>query len=224
MSATDAPDWQTIVTLQSGGTVTDAPDWTDVVTGPGGVQPVTAVGASFASMWLSSGVKGLTMDPTSAGGGASPVGGAISLMAFTALTTATFSNIWVPLHAGSTYTVGQTFAGIYDFGQASAGNFTLLAISAAATAPAVWASSGCNPVAMTSGVNLTEGSTYTVALVSNPGGLDCDGLTLGTFEAPPNFASFPLRSGASPGVPGLPATISFSVCTKALRLPLAYLT
>lgn len=32
----DAPDWQRIVQLISGGTLTDAPDWERVVTGPGG--------------------------------------------------------------------------------------------------------------------------------------------------------------------------------------------
>jgi predicted RecA/RadA family phage recombinase len=224
MTATDAPDWQTIVTLQTGGTVTDAPDWTDVVTGPGGIQPVTAVGASFASMWLTSGVLGLTMDPATAGGGASPVGGTIVLMAFTALATATFSNVWVPLHSGATYTVGETFAAIYDFGQASAGNFTRLAISASATAPAVWASSGCHPVAMTSGVNLTEGDVYVVGLLANGAGLSCDGVTYGTFELPPNFSSFPLRANSSASGITLPTTIAFSSCTLAQRLPLVYLS
>jgi hypothetical protein len=37
MSASDAPDWQTVVTTVAGGPgVTDAPDWQRVVVGPGG--------------------------------------------------------------------------------------------------------------------------------------------------------------------------------------------
>ena len=36
MTATDAPDWQTVVQIVSSGTVTDAPDWQTVVTAPGG--------------------------------------------------------------------------------------------------------------------------------------------------------------------------------------------
>lgn len=34
--ASDAPDWQKVIVIVSGGTVTDAPDWERVVTGPGG--------------------------------------------------------------------------------------------------------------------------------------------------------------------------------------------
>ena len=33
--ASDAPDWQRVVTLISGGSVSDAPDWQRTVTGPG---------------------------------------------------------------------------------------------------------------------------------------------------------------------------------------------
>jgi hypothetical protein len=48
--ATDAPDWQRVVTVQSGGTLTDAPDWERVVTGPGGGTVVgTAVLLAYAS-------------------------------------------------------------------------------------------------------------------------------------------------------------------------------
>jgi len=60
--ATDAPDWQKVVTLISGGSMSDAPDWQRTVTGPG----ATPVGG-YASI-TGEGQANTPGDLTQAGG------------------------------------------------------------------------------------------------------------------------------------------------------------
>lgn len=221
----DAPDYQTVITLVSGGSLSDAPDWQEVVTGPGGIQPVGSGAGGFMGLYASGGFIGVTMDPNVAQNTVGLLGGTMYLNAFTAMATGPVHNVYVPVQTGNTFTAADTWAAIYDFGQASAGHFTLLASSASGVAAGVWASSGANPVAMATNPTLTAGQIYTVATTCLGNTLTALGYTLGLGDTIlPKFANFPYRCNFGSGTTfnPMPATIAFSAVNLNPRVPLYY--
>jgi hypothetical protein len=218
MPATDAPDWQTIITLQTGGAVTDAPDWTDVVTGPGGTQPVGGAGGNgLLGMWGNAGFLGVTIDPGIGPATQGLLGGNLSVMAFVALFTGPVNNVIVPLTAGSALTGNSTYAGVYDMGQASAGNMTLLCTSASGAAATAWAGQGSVPVAMTTNPTLTAGQSYAVGVQVVGGGLSCFGPSPAGNYTSPNFSTFPVQGVLGHSATSLLNPIPFSSLLHAGR-------
>jgi hypothetical protein len=221
----DAPDWQRIITtVTAAGDVPDAPDWQRIVVGSGGTPVGGGSGFSFMGLYATAGFIGVTMDPQIAINNVGLLGGTMYLMAFTAMATGPVSNVIVPINGGSTYTANETWVAIYDFGQALAGHFTLLAQSASGVAAAVWANTGANPVALSTNPTLTQGQTYVAAAVTNGNTLNAFGYTIGPNNyISPNFANYPWRSDIGQGAPPLRSTIAFSAVTSILRAPLYYI-
>lgn len=218
----DSPDWQNIITLVSGGGVSDAPDWQTVVTGPGGTQPVVSgTGASFLQPIINGGNLGCTMNPYFGQGGASLLGGSHYVMPFAAGFTGTVNNVVIPVTSGTALTSTTTFAGIYDWGETTAGTMTLLCSSASGVAATAWASSGLHPVAMSTHPTLTAGKTYAIAAQIGGATLPCAGTTLGTITTGPP-AQYPWGLNVTFGGTSLPATITFASGSISQRLFLGF--
>jgi hypothetical protein len=175
MSATDAPDWQTIVTLTTGSSVTDAPDWTDVVTGPGGTPPVVAAGASPFGVYFAMGMLGVTCDIAPAGAGRGPTAGRMNFQTFTAGASGTVNNVYMYVVTGGTLTANENFFCIYDWGVATANTYTLLGQTAAGAIDTALHSVQLVKGTLTVGVPVVSGTTYVMGFLTN-----------GT---PPSFAS-----------------------------------
>lgn len=220
MPATDAPDFQRVaITVPSTGAVTDAPDFQRIVVGGGGTPIVSGgVGASFLQPFINGGFLGVAMHPYFATGGASLLGGTSYIMPFACALTSPVHNVILPVKSGAVMTAGTTFAGIYDWGETTAGSMTLLASSASGVAAAAWANAGVVPVAMTTNPTLTAGKTYAVLIQCNGNGPGCEGITLGTVETGPP-ATYPMGLNVGAGGTSLPAAITFASATIALRLP-----
>jgi hypothetical protein len=218
MPARDAPDYQTIITLQTGGTLTDAPDWTNVVTGPGGTQPVVGTGGNgLLGMWGNAGFLGVTIDPGIGPGTQGLLSPNLTVMAFVALFTGPVHNVIVPLTGGNTLTSNSTFAGVYDMGQASAGNMTLLCTSASGAAATAWTNQGSVPVAMTTNPTLTAGQSYAIGLQVVGGGLACFGPDPQGSYTSPNFSTFPVQGVIGNNATSLLNPIPFSSLLHAGR-------
>lgn len=161
------------------------------------------------------------MHPYTAIGGASLLGGTLYIMPFAAGATTTANNVTIPVTTGVALTSATTFAGIYDWGQTTAGTMTLLASSASGAAATAWASSGLHAVAMATPPTLTAGQTYAVAAQINGATLAVEGLTIGGITTG-GLATYPVGATASSGGTSLPATITFLSASIALRTFLAY--
>jgi hypothetical protein len=226
MTATDAPDWQTIVTLQTGGSVTDAPDWTDVVTGPGGVQPVVAGGSSWMSLWGAAGLVGVSLNPIAVfNTNVGLLGGTLYLIPFVALSTATVSQVYVPAAATVVLTPTTSYVGLYDFGQATSGTFTLLATSASGAFATTIGSNTGAPTTVSPSTKLTAGEVYVAAVQPNGNTINAWGYTgNSTFPTTPNFSTAPLwaQGGGGSGGGVLPPTMAFSTVFRSLRNGLVY--
>jgi hypothetical protein len=169
MPATDAPDWQTIITLQSGGAVTDAPDWTDVVTGPGGTPVGPAPGGGIVSVYFNAGFIGVTVDPNAAQTTIAHTQGVVALTIFSALATTSATGMTFNIWLGATCTANQNFLGIYDAGQTTAGVATLLGQTAAGVCDTPFATTAVHSVNFISPIPLIEGQSYYVGLLNNGG-------------------------------------------------------
>ena len=228
MPSIDAPDWQrVIVTVQASGDVPDAPDWERIVAGPGGT-PVGGGGApaGFAAVWTGAGMIGVTMEPMLLTGGVNLLGGSTYMFPFVALATASASTVWLPLTSSGTYTSATSYAGLYDFGQASAGHFTLLASTPVGAAATAWDAGGETSVALASSVPLTQGQIYNVAITAGGATLPALGVTLNGSAPPyPNFSTKPLWCGGFSLVANaLPASIAFTSVSHNTRNGLVFIS
>lgn len=216
----DAPDWERIaVTVQAAGDVPDAPDWERIVVGSGG-GPVTVVGGGGNGLlgpWANAGFIGVTIDPGIGPGTQGLLSGNLTVMAFTALFTGPVHNVIVPLTSGNTLTGNSTYAGIYDMGQASAGNMTLLCTSASGAAATAWTNQGSVAVPMTTNPTLTSGQSYAVGVQINGGGLACFGPDPQGSYTSPNFATFPVQGVLGHNATSLLNPIPFSSLLHAGR-------
>lgn len=223
MASNDAPDWErVVVTVEATGDVPDAPDWERIVVGSGGT-PIGGggVGTSLIQPFVNAGFLGVTMHPYTGIGGASLLGGTLYIMPFAASATATVNNVLLAVATGTSLTSTTTIAGIYDWGEATAGTMTLLCASASGAAATVWASSGIHPVAMSTHPTLTAGKTYAVAVQIGGGPLPVEGLTLSGISTG-GLATFPIGASLGGSATTLPGTITFLSANIALRTFLAY--
>lgn len=105
MSATDAPDWQRVVTtVKAAGDVPDAPDWQRVVVAPGG-KPVGGGGASTDTYWSQTIPGSFALSP----------GQSTNIQLFTVLAPTTVlveltMNLYTDLTAGQYYAQGLPLA------------------------------------------------------------------------------------------------------------------
>jgi hypothetical protein len=164
----DSPDWQNIITLISGGGVTDAPDWQEVVTGPGG-NPLPVAGVSPYSYYQVLGYVGLTCDPTVANNSAAKATGALSMSAFVALSTASVNFMTFFVGSPAACTANQNYLGIYDSGQAVAGQSALLGSTAAGVCDTPFNTSGLSRVQLQAPVSLVQGQMYYACILNNGG-------------------------------------------------------
>jgi hypothetical protein len=226
VTVVDGPDWERIVTTVAvTGDVPDAPDWERIVVGSGGTPVgLPTAGFGYASIFLAAGIVGVTLDGISQGNTTSILTGAVNLMAFTAMATKTVSTLWVPVTGSTTYTAGTTFGGLYDFGQASAGNFTLLAQSASGAAATAWATAGMTQLTISPSTKLTAGQQYALAVVVGGNSLPVQGNTLGGgIPVTPNYSSAPLQAIYGSHT-SLPSTLSFASAGHPGRFFLAYIS
>lgn len=216
----DAPDWERIaVTVQAAGDVPDAPDWERIVVGSGG-GPVTVVGGGGNGLlgpWANAGFIGVTIDPGIGPGTQGLLSPNLTVMAFTALFTGPVHNVVVPLTSGAVFTSANTYAGVYDMGQASAGNMTLLCTSASGAAATAWTAQGSVPVAMTTNPTLTAGQSYAVGLQVVGNTLSCFGTNPQGNYTSPNFATFPVQGVLGHNATSLLNPIPFSSLSHAGR-------
>jgi hypothetical protein len=222
MSTTDAPDWERIVTLETGATVTDAPDWTRVVTGPGGTQPVISAGPSFMALYVTGNFLGITSDPACSQSNEIMATNRLNLVAFTAVKTATATNVWAFVQGGATGTTDENFLCIYDFGQTTAGEFTLLGSTAAGTLDTPFKSTGIKTMALSSGVSLTAGETYAVGFIFNGGQPTLYGASAGAsiVNNPLGLTVAPWRCETNTGVTTPPTSELFSAVITTAQNPL----
>jgi hypothetical protein len=216
MPATDAPDWQTIITLQSGGALTDAPDWTDVVTGPGGTQPISGGGGGTLSYYFALGYLGVTCDPTVTNNGAAHTAGQIALNAFIAFSTASANFITMYVTSGSSVTANQNYVGIYDAGQTTPGSATRLGVSAAGACDAVFNSTGLHKIALSAPVALTGGAMYYAAFLNNggtPSFQNCSLVNPNTSVINPLGTTLPVRFDPAGSFTTFPSTAAFAGST-----------
>jgi hypothetical protein len=170
MSSIDAPDYQTILHLQTTGAPTDAPDWEHVATGPGGTPPVTVTGASPYSVYAAMGLFGLTLDPMANTSTLGPTLGAVNFCAFTAMATGTAGHMYIYVTSGHAVTADENFLCLYDWGETTSATFTLLGNTTAGNIDAALAAGGLVTGALASGVALTAGNVYAMALIVNGSG------------------------------------------------------
>lgn len=219
MTSIDAPDWQrVVVTVTAMGDVPDAPDWQRVVVGPSGTPVGGTSGNGLLGPWGNAGFLGVTIDP----GIGPPTQGLLSpnltVMAFTALFTGPVHNVIIPLTSGSAgFTANSTYAGVYDMGQASAGNMTLLCTSASGAAATAWANQGSVPVAMTTNPTLTAGQSYAIGVQVVGAGLSCFGPDPQGSYTSPGFSTFPVQGVIGHSATSLLNPIPFSSLNHAGR-------
>lgn len=202
--------------------MTDAPDWQEVIVGPGGT-PISGGGVSSSLLqpFFNAGFLGATMHPYTGVTGASLLSGTLYLMPFAAAATAAVQNVLLAVATGTALTSTTTIAGIYDWGETTAGSMTLLCASASGAAATVWASSGIHPVAMSTHPTLTAGKTYAVAVQVNGATLPVEGLTIAAITTG-GLATFPIGGSINGSASTLPSALTFVSVNIALRTFLAY--
>jgi hypothetical protein len=171
MTVQDAPDWQRVITIKSGGGLTDAPDWERIVTGPGGTPPVvTVTSGSFASPLLNAGYCGASLYPASQQDTFSGPTGNVSVNTFVALASTTINFVWININAGETVTPNENYICVYDQGQATAATYTLLGATAAGACDSPFAHSPMFKIPLAAGVPIIEGESYAFGLIMNTTG------------------------------------------------------
>jgi hypothetical protein len=214
MPATDAPDWQTIVTLTTGSSVTDAPDWTDVVTGPGGTPPVVAAGASPYSVYYAMGMLGVTCDIAPAGAGRGPSTGRMNFQAFTAGASGTVNNVYMYVVTGTTPTANENFFCIYDWGVTTANTYTLLGQTAAGAIDTALHSTQLVKGTLTAGVPIVSGTTYVLGFLMNGTVPSFASIATVDFHVlSPFFPNFPQCTFSTAGFTAPPASLAYSAVT-----------
>lgn len=163
----DAPDWQEIVSIKPSGGVLDAPDWQRIRTGPNGTSPVTASGASPYSVYASQGFIGLTMDPYCHTQFFAQTAGKVCFYAFTAMATAKIGHIMVQVGTAATPTAHENFIMLFDWGETTAGTYTLLGQTAVGAIDAGLAAGGEVIGALSTSVSVTAGKVYAVGVLIN---------------------------------------------------------
>jgi hypothetical protein len=197
--ATDAPDWQTIITLQSGGAVTDAPDWTDVVTGPGGTPPVVGGGSGD---WQPQdfGWVGWTSQMWTGSSFTASSGSAFTGSLFRAATSATISHLVMYVRTSSlTLTANESYLCLYTSAAYGLSNpLTLLGNTSAGAIDSSLTTAGETYVSfpLASGVAVTAGTLYYAALLITLTGGTVS--VLGSAWPSNNLAQAPVPNG----VPG----------------------
>jgi hypothetical protein len=218
MSSIDAPDYQTIIHIQTTGAPTDAPDWEHVATGPGGTAPVTVTGASPYSVYAAMGLFGLTLDPMANTSTLGPTAGVVNFCAFTAMATGTAGHMYTYCSSAHAVTADENFFGLYDWGETTPGTFTLLGNTAAGAIDAALAAGGLITGAMASGVALTAGNVYALALLINGSGVPSfvAGNANNAVPLNPFGTTYPVGTASTAaGHTTLPGSLAFTSTTTA---------
>ena len=208
---TDAPDYQTVITLVSGGSLTDAPDWQEVVTGPGGTPPAVAAGASPFSLYYAMGMLGITIDGQAGASGRSPTSGKMVLQTFTAGATGTINHVYLYIVTGNTPTANENFLCIYDWGAATPSTYTLLGQTAAGAIDAQLHNVGILTGTLVTGVPVTSGQTYVMAILCGGAYPSITSLnTVDTHINNPFFPATPMSTVSTALFTAPPSTLAYS--------------
>lgn len=170
--ASDAPDWQKVLVLQSGGTVSDAPDWQRVATGPGS-SPLG--GGTINGDWCPQdfGWSAWTTAPTSPGLGLTPMAQQPTVSLMKAMATVTLTKVtmftWA---AGTGLVANDNYLGLYTAPETGGvpGHPALLGATAQGAIDATISAAGVHTYSLATGVPVVAGQFYYAALLLNNSG------------------------------------------------------
>jgi hypothetical protein len=187
-TATDAPDFQSIIQIQYGGALTDAPDWTNVVTGPGG-GAITGIADQFYPSAADFGFSGWTYFAQEISTNTvTPSSGFIYVTQFKTVATQTSTAVgfW-RTSQGSGLIAAECYIAIWDYLFTSS---TPLAVTASGALSAVL-QAGFFPAApdfafteLSSPLSVQPGTIYNMVMLINGTGV-------------PGFGATPSHSGSS---------------------------
>jgi len=163
----DAPDFQEIVHIQTGGALSDAPDWQRNVTGPGGGIVQGFAGDGWVPQTY--GIGAWTFPPyVPQVNSAALTRGTLFLTLLPIGATCTVSQVEVLVTtAQATPTTNENFIGIYELDYAVGTQYNLRASTAAGIMDTGFSAANHNLYTFSSSVTLTAGNVYWIAVLCN---------------------------------------------------------